>query len=111
MTLIEEIKEKVAMEIRPNSRGTEYLEAVIKRDDLEVLTTILTKHLGVAAKAPGKEVALPKKIQPIVHALGSLRIEQSFYYKEEKGKIIYAALWPWESNPERITLKVGVAKG
>jgi hypothetical protein len=111
MTLIEEMKEKVTMEIRPNSRGAEYLEAVIKRDDLEALTAILTKHLGGPAKAPGKEGVLPKKIQPIVQALGSLRIEQSFYYKEEKDEIIYVALWPWGSDPERITLKAGVAKG
>jgi hypothetical protein len=41
--------------------------------------------------------------------MGSLRLEQSFYYKEEKNRVVYAALWPWGSNPNKVTLKSGVS--
>jgi hypothetical protein len=110
MTLIEEIKKLVKLEIRPNSRGGEYLEAVVERKELESLSSILSEHLGPAAKEPGKEVKLPESIQELVDSLGGLRPEQSFYYRREGTQVIYAVLWPWESNPERITLKSGQGK-
>ena len=34
MNMIEEIKETLRMEIRPNSQGLEYLEAVINKERL-----------------------------------------------------------------------------
>jgi hypothetical protein len=110
MNMIEEIKETLRMEIRPNSQGLEYLEAVINRKDLELLNSLLKKHLGPAAKESGKEANLPKEIQKTVNSLGGLRNEQSFFYRQDGDKVIYAAIWPWESNPNKITLKSGVNK-
>jgi len=108
MGLIEEIKGTVKMEIRSYSKGTEYLEAVFDRGDLESLQSVLTKHLGPAAKEPGKEKTFPREVQKKVDALGGLRAEQTFFYRREGTKLMFAALWPWESNPEKITLKSGV---
>jgi hypothetical protein len=108
MNIIEEIKENLKMEIRPNSLGTEYLEAVVDRSELESLEIKLTKHLGPAAKRPGEEATLPGEIQEIVDDLGGLRIEQSFFCKRVGTTVFYAALWPWQSNPEKITLKSGI---
>ena len=110
MNLIEEIKKTPRMEIRPTSRETEYLEAVITLEDLEALHSLLKKHLGPATKESGKEASFPKKIQELVDSLGGLRIEQSFFYKQDGKQVIYAALWPWRSDPNRITLKSGVIK-
>ena len=110
MNMIEEIKETLRMEIRPNSQGLEYLEAVINKEDLELVNSLLKKHLGPAAKESGKEANLPKEIQKTVDSLGGLRNEQSFFYRRDGNKIIYAAIWPWESNPNKITLKSGVNK-
>ena len=107
MDLIEEIKKALNMEIRPNSQGSEYLEAVINKKDLELLHSLLKKHLGPAAKESGKEANLPEDMQKRVDILGGLRKEQSFYYRQNGNKVIYAALWPWESNPDKITLKSG----
>jgi hypothetical protein len=109
MNIIEEIKETLRMEIRPNSQGLEYLEAVINKEDLELVNSLLKKHLGPAAKESGKEANLPKEIQKTVDSLGGLRNEQSFFYRRDGNKIIYAAIWPWESNPSKITLKSGVS--
>ena len=109
MDMIEELKDTLRMEIRPNSQGSEYLEAVISKQDLELLHSLLKKHLGPAAKESGKEANLSNEIQKVVDALGGLRNEQSFFYKQEGDKVIYAALWPWGSNPDKITLKSGVS--
>jgi hypothetical protein len=111
MNLIEAVKQTVQMEIRPNSDGVKYLEAVIDRKDLEVLHTLLGKHLGPPAKESGKEGKFPKEIHGLVDSLGGLRIEQSFFYGKDGNQLIYAALWPWQSDPDKITLKSGVIKG
>ena len=97
------------MEIRPNSQELEYLEAVLQTKDLELVHSLLKKHLGPAAKESGKEANLPKEIEELVDSLGGLRNEQSFFYKQDGRQIIYAAIWPWQSNPNKITLKVGVS--
>jgi hypothetical protein len=110
MDMIEEIKKTLTMEIRPNSKGLEYLEAVINKKDLELLNSLLKKYLGPAAKESGKEVNLPKEIQKIIDSLGGLRNGQSFFYRQDGNKVMYAAIWPWESRPDKITLKSGVSE-
>lgn len=98
------------MEIRPNSQGLKYLEAVLHKKDLELLNSLLKKHLGLPAKKSGKEANMPKEIQKLVDSLGGLRNEQSFFYRQDSNQVIYAAIWPWESNPNKITLKSGVSE-
>jgi hypothetical protein len=110
MSLIEEMKKTVKMEIRTTSRGTEYLEAVIALEDFEVLHSLLTRRLGPATKESGKEVNFPKGIGELIDSLGGLRIEQSFFHKQDGTQVIYAAIWPWKSDPNRVTLKSGVSK-
>ena len=107
MNIIEEIKQTITMELRPNSKGLEYLEAVLNKKGIELLYPILTKHLGPAAKESGKEANLPARIREAVDTLGGLRNGQSFFYREEGKKMIYAALWPWASDSGKITLKCG----
>ncbi len=110
MDMIEEIKETLTMEIRSDSKDFEYLEAVVKRKDLELLNSLLKKYLGPAAKESGKEVKLPKVIQELVDSLGGLRDEQSFFYKQDGKTVTYAAIWPWRSIPDKVTLKSGVSE-
>ncbi len=106
--MVEEILNSVKMEIRPNSQAFEYLEAVIERENLELLESLLMRHLGQATKEPGKEVNLPMEVQRFVDSMGGLRAEQSFYYRQGRSNDIeFALLWPWASNPKRITLKAG----
>lgn len=110
MNIIEEIKDKISMEIRSASREPDYLEAVINAEDLELLNSLLKKHFGSAAKESGKEANLPKEIQKIVDSFGGLRNEQSFFYKRDGHQVSYVAIWPWQSNPNRITLKSGISE-
>lgn len=98
------------MEIRPNSQGLTYLEAVVNTGDLELLNSLLRTHLGPPAKESGKEANLPEAIQSIVDSLGGLRNEQTFFYRQEGHQVSYAAIWPWQSNPKKVTLKSGVSE-
>jgi hypothetical protein len=110
MNTIEEIRQTIKMEIRPSSEGLDYLEAVVNRKDLDVLYSILTRCLGPAAKESGKEVNLPQEILETVDCLGGLRLDQSFFYRRDGNGMVYAALWPWASNPDKVTLKCGTTE-
>src|SRR4030043_1299368 len=110
MNLVEKIEKTLKMEIRLTSEEGKYLEAVITLQDLDVLNSLLREHLGPATKVSGKEVYFPIKIQELVDSLGGLRIEQSFFYKQDGTQGIYAAIWPWQSDPNRITVKSGVSQ-
>ena len=82
MNVIEEIRERLRMEIRPNSQGFEYLEAVVRKSDLELLRSLLREHLGPAVKEAGTEANLPIEIEGLVDSMGGLRIGQSFLLQE-----------------------------
>jgi len=110
MNLVEEIEKTLKMEIRLTTEGGKYLEAVITLQDLDVLNSLLKEHLGPPTKVSGREGYFPTKIQELVDSLGGLRIEQSFFYKQDGSQVAYAAIWPWESDPNRITLKSGVSE-
>ena len=110
MNMIEEIKSTLWIETRLKSRELEYLEGVIYREDLEKLNSLLKKYLGPPVKESGRGTYLPKEIRGIIDNLGGLRKEQSFFYKQEGAQVVYAAIWPWESDPNRITLKSGVSE-
>jgi hypothetical protein len=111
MKMVEKIKETLSMEIRRDSQESEYFEAVInKRKNLTLLKSILKKEFGRAAKEAGKEANLPIEIQRLVDSLGGLRTKQSFFYKKEGNRVMFAVLWPWESDPNKITLKVGLER-
>jgi hypothetical protein len=110
MNMIEEIKKTLKMEIRPNSEGKEYLEAVIVKKDLNLLESLLKKHLGQVALESGKEPQLPEAVQKILDSLGGLWHGQSFFHKQKGDEVLFAALWPWESNPDKVTLKAGMRK-
>jgi hypothetical protein len=110
MNMIDEIKETFKMEIRPNSQGSDYLEAVLDTKDMPLLNSLLKRYLGPAVKEQGKEVNLPKEIEELVDSLGGVRKGQSFFYSQEGHYMMYAALWPWESNPTKVTLKAGVSE-
>lgn len=108
MEMFDDIKGNLKVEVRPASEEG-YLEAVVAKGELDRLIEILTKHLGPAAKEAGKGAKFPPQIQKLVDLLGGLRDDQSFFFKEkEGGKVDYAALWPWASNPEKITIKAGL---
>lgn len=109
MKIVDEIKAAAALEIRTLSGDNEYFEAVFMSKDIIKLTSILKENMGDSLKPAGKNVKFDKKIQKIVDIIGGLRREQSFYVKAEGAdKYMYAALWPWQSNLSKITLKIGM---
>ena len=111
MKLADEIKKAVELEVRPSETGDNYFEAVLQSKDLNALLSILGQHVGDSLKSPGKRVKFPKNVNKLVDSIGGLRPDQSFYFKQEtNGEYIYVALWPWQSDPSKTTLKIGTGQ-
>ena len=107
MTLIDEIKGAMDINVRI-SDAKEYFEAVFETDDLDKLLALVENTLGKPLKPPEKNVKFPKHVQKLVDLIGGLRHGQWFYLKEEpNGDYTYVALWPWQSDLSKITLKIG----
>ena len=109
MKLVEEIKEALELKIRTSpSDDNEYFEAVFQSKDVDTLSALLRKNIGEPLKLPGKGAKVPGYINRLVKNIGTIRREQSFYLKrDENGEYVYVMLWPWQSDPSKITLKIG----
>ena len=89
----------------------EYLEGVLLRSQLQPCCTVLAKSLGPPLKDFNEAAKFEPRIQKAVDRLGGIRIDQClFFAKGQESQVAYAALWPWASNPEKITLKVGLCE-
>jgi len=111
MKFIDDIRKAIELEVRESSDPAEYFEAVFWSKDLDTLSLLLRDTIGEPLKPPGKKVKIPKHINSIVNLIGGIRPEQSFYIKEEaNGEYTYVVLWPWQSDPSRITLKIGIGR-
>ena len=107
MKLIEEIKKALELEIRMSPDIELRFEAVFQKKQLDVLLALLGKNVGNPAKALGARVKISREARKIVDQMGGIRPEQSFYLrKESDDEYLYIALWPWQSDPSKITLKI-----
>ncbi len=107
MELIDEIKGAMELEVRVSPEADVHFEAVFQSKDMDKLVYLLEKNLGKPLKAIGQKVKFSKQVAKVVDLMGGIRHEQSFYLKEdENGEYMCAALWPWQSDPSKITLKM-----
>ena len=108
MRLVEEIKKMMELEVRQSPEEVDFnFEAVFKSEDLDKLLMILRNNIGEPLKPPRIQAKLSKDAREIIDLMGGIRYEQSFYLKQEaNGEYLCVALWPWQSDPSRITLKI-----
>ena len=107
--LIAALQQSIPMEVRAAPPSGDYLEGVLSRPDLSRCYELLVQHLGPPAKEFAQPAKFSKEVQRLVNDLGGMRADQCLLLKSVDGKqTIYAALWPWASDPRRITLKVGL---
>ena len=113
--MIETVKQLIAtlkpslsfVELRAHSTDR-YLEAVFLRPELLSCCETIRHALGSPVKDFGEPAKFEPHIEKVVDLLGGIRIEQClFFAKGDQQAVAYAALWPWASDTDRITLKVG----
>ena len=107
--LIGALKQQVTfLEVRTPAERDDYFEAVLLRGDLPKCEDVLVAALGQPAKAFGQPATLAPAHQNGVNELGGVRGNQCLFLKAmDASMVAYVLLWPWESNPMRVTIKVG----
>lgn len=107
--LVETLRTKVPMLVRSAPSTGEYLEGVLSRNDLQQCYALLTETFGGPVKEFGRAAKFEPAIQQAIHRFGGIWVDQCLFLKQgEAGQMAYAALWPWASDPGRLTLKVGL---
>ena len=108
MKLVEEIKKSMELEIRQSPEDVDFnFEAVFESKDLDKLLAILRDNIGEPLKPPRKQAKVSRDAKEVIDLMGGIRYEQSFYLRQEAtGEYLCVALWPWQSDSSRITLKV-----
>ncbi len=97
------------LEVRTAPTATDYFEAVLGQNDLQRCAALLVEALGPPAKDFNQAATLEPKIRKAIDTIGGIQHGQCLFLNhEDPTRLGYAALWPWASNPERITLKVGM---
>ena len=109
--LIDEIVKAVPMVVRSAPDSGNYLEGVLSRQDLKRCYEMLQKALGPPTKDFGVPSKFAKDTQKLIDRVGGIWLDQCLFLKQDgEGEMTYAALWPWASDPTKITLKVGIIR-
>lgn len=82
----------------------DYMEVVVKKDNLVKVIAVLESLLGKAVW-PSKD-KLVKEAQKMVDNLGGLRKGQTLFFSDKDGLALFAMLWPWQDG-EKTTVKTG----
>lgn len=107
--MIKEIMER-ALDIgdyEQRDRTEESCEIVIREKDTQKWQELLREYFGPAVKSRGEKAS--KKDKEITEEFGGIWQDQTLFIKSDKGKMIIAMLWPWQSG-ENTTLKISVLK-
>jgi hypothetical protein len=109
--LIATIRNQVPMEIRSAAPSGEFLEAVVQQQDLAGCVALLRQRLGEPVKDFGEAAAFDGATLRAVHALGGIQADQCLFLSEHEPTVfVYGALWPWASDPARLTVRIGMCR-
>ena len=107
--LLTALRDTIPMVVRHQRPSGDYLEAVLSRNDLTRCCELLRGTFGEPAKDFGKATHPDPAIRKAIDAIGGVRTEQCLFATHPEPKqMAYATLWPWASDPNQITLKVGI---
>ena len=82
-------------------------EALSRGLDINFLEQIIIDFFPIQ-KPAGANLPLKLKFNKTVRMLRGIRTDQSFFQRETSVGEIYGALWPWQSNPQNITIFLGL---
>jgi hypothetical protein len=97
---------QVIKQSRPDSRCL--YEAVARGLDTSFLEQTIEGFFSPLQKHAGVNLPLKFRFNKTVRMLRGIRKEQSFFLRATSAGEIYGALWPWQSEPENITIFLGL---
>ena len=75
--------------------------------DITSIEQEIEKLFSPIQKPAGARLPFGLKMNKTVRLLGGIRKDQTFFLKKTSYGEIYGALWPWQSNPQNITIHLG----
>ncbi len=104
------VKREISILVRSTDASEDFLDGVLLRQDLKRAQELLTQTFGLPVKAFDAPVRLDRNTNSMIRALGGIRQDQCLFLIQQEGSAVggYAMLWPWASDPQRVTLKVGI---
>lgn len=111
VALITHVRQTVPMLVRSTSARGDTLDGVLARADIVRCCELLQEALGEPVKPFGQDAKIPSDVQAWLNRIGGIRKDQCLFLRRGEGQeALYATLWPWASDPTKVTLKVGRAK-
>ncbi len=108
MALIDELKANYTIQPSKNDDLLLYT-GVAERNVVEQISPVVEKYFGKPYKKAGKSVFLKNMTDGFAKAVGGMRKEQTFFKKDISASLqLYCAFWPWGTNPEKTTVRIGV---
>ena len=97
------------IEINEDSRGPLLYTGVVRSEIIVQITPYVERHFGIPYKGSGKSAMMKNLFDPFNKALNGLRKEQTAYRMDiSRGLILYCAFWPWGSNPDNTSVRIGL---
>lgn len=92
---------------RPSQESRSLIEIISKGRDVTILEKEFGAYFTSVNKPAGKSIPFMLRFSPLVKYLGGIRPEQAFFTRKCGTGEFYAALWPWRTTPENITVHFG----
>jgi len=107
LDLIKRLDSLPDMSKRSSEESRSLYEAVSKNRDIATMEKQLEGFFGAPRKPAGQSVSFVLRFNPSVRYLGGVQGQQSLCIKKLKSGEFYGALWPWQRNPESMTVHIG----
>lgn len=108
--LFEELRKKLRSGFQLDLQSTPDLlfMGVLATSTLPEIEKLLAEMVGAPYKPRGETAFFKNFFDAFVKRVGGIRRSQSLYRRDFEGEVtLYVALWPWESKPERVSVRIG----
>ena len=107
-SLVVELRDQHGVKANAESCGPLLFVGVAERLGVESFHPLVERCFGQAYKPAGTSAFFKNLSDPLVRQLGGIRKEQTLFALELGGEVTaYCMFWPWGSNPEKVSVRVG----
>lgn len=108
MGLIAELKESFGIQPSKNDDPLLYT-SVVQGNVVQQISPVVEEYFGKPYKKAGQSAFMKNLTDEFAKTLGGMRKEQTFFRKDVSEAVqLYCAFWPWGTDPEKTTVRIGI---
>lgn len=112
LPLIGELKSQFAIETNTRNQDPLLYVGVVDSSQLDSLASQVENYFGVPYKAAGQAAFFRNLFDSFARAMGGMGKDQTFFVKKvDLGMTLFCAFWPWETNPAKTSVRIGLLCG